>query len=107
VGRVELVEPGVERSHPLTTVEFVGHGALCQGGDVQLGATGLVVEIVGKADVPACHTQRIHTECSTDAAPEPHGGRFETNHRDVTRGSLRPAEWPSGAPRRRRNGFHT
>lgn len=61
MGGVELVEPRVDRRHPLSPIELVSHSPLCQCRHVQLRAAGLLVEIVRKTDVPAGHTQRIHT----------------------------------------------
>jgi len=58
---IELVEPSVERCHSEATIELSRHRSLRQRGDVQLGAPSQVVEIVGKADVAAGHTHRIHT----------------------------------------------
>jgi hypothetical protein len=58
---VQLVEPSIQGCHPLSAVELGGDGTLCERRDVELGASGLFVELVRKADVPASHTQRIHT----------------------------------------------
>lgn len=58
--RVEVVEPRVERRHALTSVELVSHSALRERRHVQPRGAGLFVEVVGEADVPAGHTQRIH-----------------------------------------------
>lgn len=58
---VEIVEQRVKRRHSLTSIELVGHGALGERRHVQSCASSLLVEVVGEADVPACHTHRIHT----------------------------------------------
>jgi hypothetical protein len=57
---VEFVEPGIEASHPLTAIELGGDGTLGESRDVQPGAPRPLVEVVGEADVPTGHTQRIH-----------------------------------------------
>lgn len=59
--RVEFVEPRIQLGHPVLAVELVRHCPLRQSGDVQPGAARLLVEVVRETDVPAGHTQRIHT----------------------------------------------
>ncbi len=61
MGRVELVEPTIERRHSLSTIEFIRDGALGQRRHVQPRPARLVVEVVRETDVPASHTQIIHT----------------------------------------------
>ena len=58
---IELIEPDVEARHPLLAIELVGDGTLRKSRDVQPRSARLLVEVVGQADVPPGHTQRIHT----------------------------------------------
>lgn len=74
--RVELVKPRVECRHPLSPIEFVGHGPLCQRGHVQSCDARLFVKVIRKADVPASHTQMIHTDCRVRTRPGDPAGKI-------------------------------
>jgi len=56
-------------AHPPLAVELLDHGALCERRDVQPSAACRVIEVIGEADVPASHTQRIHIDAHRVALP--------------------------------------
>lgn len=59
---VELVEPRIELARAGLAVEGIHDGLLRQGRHVQARGPGGLVEVLGKADVPAGgHTHRLHT----------------------------------------------
>lgn len=58
---VELIKPSVESRHPLPPIQLGGHSPLSQCRHVQPRAAGLLVEVVGEADVAARHTHILHT----------------------------------------------
>ncbi len=58
---VENIEPSVEAGHTSAPIELGEDGITSKGRYVQTGIAGPLVQVLGEADVAACHTHTLHT----------------------------------------------